>query len=257
MKNCVILGSGRSGTSMLAGSLSRAGYYMGTSLLAAKASNPKGYFEDREINRINEDLLADITPARPSGALGRFFRQRPKQGQRWLAVIPTGAQIPCPPAVARRIAAQTQRIPFCFKDPRFSYTLPAWRPFLHDAVFLCVFREPARTAQSIVNACRTMYGENLSINFARALTVWTLMYRHILDVHQKSGAWLFVHYDQLLDGSALPSVEAFLEVQVDRQFPDQQLKRSPDEGRIGAEALRVYEQLCDVAGYGCREAQAA
>ena len=249
MKNCIILGSGRSGTSMLAGSLSQAGYYMGSSPLAVKASNPRGYFEDREINSINEDLLAQVTPRRPSGLLGTFFRHRPKTDQRWVAVVPMGRNIPCPPPIAQRIAAQTAREPFCFKDPRFSYTLPAWRAFLRGAVFICVFREPARTAHSIVNACRTMYRDTFSMDFSRALTVWASMYRHILGIHRRDGEWLFVHYDQILDGSAVPRLESFLEVRVDHQFPDHQLKRSSDTGAVGPQALAVYRQLCELAGY--------
>ena len=45
-RNCLILGSGRSGTSMAAGILARAGYFMGAELWPADIGNPKGYFED-------------------------------------------------------------------------------------------------------------------------------------------------------------------------------------------------------------------
>src|SRR5215471_14327363 len=114
-RNCLILGSGRSGTSMLAGSLRSAGYYMGEHLIPADAANPKGYFEDDEINDINEALLAPLTPS----------RSRPACGWRWLAAVPVGTPIPCPPEITERIKAQTDQSPFCFKDPRFCYTLPA------------------------------------------------------------------------------------------------------------------------------------
>jgi Uncharacterized protein conserved in bacteria len=62
MRNCLILGSGRSGTSMVAGTLASAGYFIGDNLYPRLASNPKGFFEDPEINAINEDLLARILP---------------------------------------------------------------------------------------------------------------------------------------------------------------------------------------------------
>ena len=50
VKNCLILGSGRSGTSMIAGILHKAGYFMGDNLYPPRSANPKGFFENWEIN---------------------------------------------------------------------------------------------------------------------------------------------------------------------------------------------------------------
>jgi hypothetical protein len=239
-RSCLILGSGRSGTSLLAGTLRQAGYYMGEHLIPADAANPRGYFEDDEINAINEALLAQVT----------LPRCRPVHGWRWLASVPVATQLSCSPDIARRIESQTARAPFCFKDPRFCHTLPVWRPFLSDVVFLCVFREPARTAHSIVKECRTAaYLEGLPMDFSSAVEVWTLMYRHILEVHRQAGEWLFFHYEQLLDGAALSRLEKALGVMPDRCFPDPTLKRSPAEGDVEAAAQKVYAQLCELAHY--------
>jgi hypothetical protein len=240
MRSCIILGSGRSGTSMLAGTISTAGYYMGAHLIPPDESNPKGYFEDDEINAINEALLAAVTPA----------YSEPAYGWRWLAAVPVGAEVPCPPDVSGRIAAQTARTPFCYKDPRFCYTLPAWRPFLPDTLFLCVFREPARTAHSIVKECTSAdYLRGLPMDFASALEVWSLMYRHVLEVHRCAGEWHFFHYEQLFEDATLVRLEAALRARVNRQFPDRSLKRSPAEGPSGPEVRAVYEQLCELARY--------
>jgi hypothetical protein len=240
MRNCIILGAGRSGTSMLAGTLSTAGYYMGAHLIPADEANPKGYFEDDEINAINEALLAPVTPA---------FAQ-PAHGWRWLAAVPVGTQLSCPPDVSRRIALQTARTPFCYKDPRFCYTLHAWRPFLARTVFLCIFREPARTAHSIVKECSSAdYLRGLPMDFATALEVWSLMYRHVLEVHRHEGEWLFFHYEQLFEDAALARLEAALDAPVNRQFPDRSLKRARAEGASGPEVRAVYEHLCELARY--------
>lgn len=250
MKNCLILGSGRSGSSMLAGALSRAGYYMGDHLLSPTEANPKGFFEDQEINRMNEELLMQVAPRRPSGWLGRWYRWRHVGASRWLAAVPLGVKLVCPPSIAQRIAVQTAQRPFCFKDPRFSYTLPLWRPFLQQTAFLCIFREPARTAQSIVKEClQAPYLRDLPMTCANALRVWTLMYQHILQIHRREGTWLFMHYDQVLDGSAVPKIECLLDVHVDRQFVEPRLKRSANQGRVGSETLAVYRQLCELAHY--------
>jgi hypothetical protein len=223
---------------MLAGTLSRAGYYMGEHLIPADAANPKGFFEDDEINAINEALLAPLTPP----------LSRPAYGWRWLASVPVGTAIACPPEIARRIKKQTAKSPYCFKDPRFCYTLPAWRPFLSDTTFLCVFREPARTAQSILKECREAdYLQGLPMDFTGAVEVWTLMYRHILEVHRHTGEWLFFHYDQLLEDADLSRLETALAVEVDRRFPDPKLKRSSAKGDVGADARQVYQQLAELA----------
>ena len=250
MRNCLILGSGRSGTSMIAGSLARAGYYMGDNLHPANPGNPKGFFEDEEINGINEALLAQVLRARPKLLGDWFFRSRPVQGQRWLSRLPLGTNIPCPHDIAERIQRVTRRQPYCFKDPRFSYTLPAWRPWLGNTVFVCVFRDPESTAQSILKECNDAhYVDSLSINFNQALQVWSLMYRHILDIHRHEGAWLFLHYDQVLGGDGLSRLETFVDAPVDRSFPEVSLRRSFFRHPVPGKTLPVYQQLCQLAGW--------
>lgn len=253
MRNCLILGSGRSGTSMIAGVLSQAGYFMGTSLYPGDEGNPKGYFEDREINAINEELLAQVVPARPLGIVGDlFFRSRPAHWQRWLARIPVGVSIPCPSHLVKRITALTMRQPFCFKDPRFCYTLSVWRPFVEDAVFICVFRHPGATATSILRECRRDPSlHSLSMDFEKALQVWELMYNHVLEIHYpQGGEWLFVHYEQLLNGSAFSKLEKTLGVTIDRDFVDPNLRRSPAVETIPQSTLSLYQRLCELAEYG-------
>jgi len=250
MRNCFILGSGRSGTSMVAGTLSKAGYFMGDNLYPGRQSNPKGFFEDQEINEINEALLAQVLPERPR-LLGRwFFRDRPISGQRWLAHVPVGTSISCCHETARRMQGMTGREPYCFKDPRFSYTLPAWRPFLKNTVFVSVFRDPASTVLSILKECRdAAYLHNLSITFSQALQVWTLMYRHILEIHRHEGAWLFLHYNQVLSGKGLVRLDAFTDASLDRSFPEDPLRRSFSDSSVPEETWRVYQQLCELAEY--------
>ena len=60
MKNCLILGSGRSGTSMLAGTLYREGLYIGDRVMPPTPGNPKGYFESFDIQDLNEDILKQV-----------------------------------------------------------------------------------------------------------------------------------------------------------------------------------------------------
>jgi hypothetical protein len=52
MYNLIVLGSGRSGTSMATGLFSQAGYFMGDNLYKPTVANPKGFFENEDINSI-------------------------------------------------------------------------------------------------------------------------------------------------------------------------------------------------------------
>ena len=56
----VVLGMHRSGTSALAGVLSKTGYDLPKNLLPASFDNPKGYFESKEIIALNDDLFAEM-----------------------------------------------------------------------------------------------------------------------------------------------------------------------------------------------------
>lgn len=248
MRNVIILGSGRSGTSMVAGTLRKAGYYMGRKLHSPRPTNPKGFFEDEEINFINEKILSKTVPGRPP-LFGRwFFKDKPMFRQRWLTRVPLGAKPFSSQKIRARIRNVTDKKPFCFKDPRFSYTIPVWRPFLKDTVFVCVFREPALTIESILKECSTRrYLQDLYMDFAIATEVWTLIYSHILQVHRDEGKWLFLHYNQLLCKEGLDKLESFTEAKVDRFFPDKNLRRSFSDKAVSDEASRIYKNLCKLA----------
>lgn len=256
MRNCLILGSGRSGTSMLAGTLGKAGYFMGDKLYPANYNNPKGFFEDPEINGINERLLEGVNlktiPFAKYGFSEDHLKENEvlKNGQRWLLRIPLGIEIPSNHEIDARIEAAVARAPFCYKDPRYSYTLPAWRPFLKDIVFLCVFRDPAATAASIVKACGvTPFLSNVTINFDIAMEVWLLLYQRIMEVHRREGEWLFVHYNDILNGKAFDKIEAFTGACVDRSFPDEVLKRSQSDYPVPDAVKNMYVKLCELADY--------
>ena len=143
----------------------------------------------------------------------------------------------------------TERQPFCFKDPRFCYTLPAWRPALGDAVFICVFRHPADTAASIVKECASArYLRRLTMDFDIALEVWTLMYSHVLR-QRDEGEWIFVHYDQVLAGDGLSRIADLLGTRLDGDFPDRALRRSRSDRPVPRETSELYEELCSIAGF--------
>ncbi len=247
MRNCLILGCGRSGTSMLAGTLAGAGYHMGSGLYRARGANPKGFFESLAVNAINERLLAPHAPLRSRWWWLRVWRAI-FPSERWLVRLPLATTIGATPNLAKRIAKQVARQPFAFKDPRFCYTLPAWRPLLpKDTSFVCIFREPGRTAASIREECRRKYPD-VHLSDDEIFGIWSDMYRHVLDIHRHEGDWLFVHFEQMIDGSAFAAIERHLDARVNRDFPDSRLRRA-QPWEAPEKTLTIYRELCALARY--------
>jgi len=246
MRDCIVLGSGRSGTSMVAGALAKAGYFMGDRLYPARDANPLGFFEAPEINAINEELLAPRVPA----------AQRLAAPQRWLARLDATVDA-APEPLRRRMRALVARAPFCFKDPRFCYTLPAWRGELGDACFVVVFRDPAVTAASIVRECAAAdYLAGVEMDAARALATWCAMYRQVLRQYREAAPherarWLFVHYDQMVgrDADGAARLARHLDAPVDAAFPDERLRRSKPAAVTSDEAAQLYRELCELSGF--------
>ncbi len=232
------------------GLLSKAGYFMGKDLYEPQPSNPKGFFESLDINGINEEILSKTGPNR-FPFIGRFYTSDvPRFPQRWLANLPKGKAILAPKGIEKSIKRLIEQEPYCFKDPRFSYTLPIWEPFLKNTSFVCVFREPENTAYSIVKECRDrVYLHGLKISIEKAMEIWKNMYSRIYEKHSTKGDWLFIHYDQLFEEEGLRKLENFAGVEVDRLFPDKSLKRSVYDEPRTKEIDQIYRELCRRADY--------
>ena len=248
---CLILGCGRSGTSLAAGLLAEAGYDLGPRLLPADPSNPKGFFESRTVNDLNERLLEPLSGARPVDAAGRPLAARPlRDGERWLAALPADVTVPPRPELEPALrAALDAPGPAARTDPRFVWTLPVWAPLLPGALRLCVFREPGRTARSILG----MTGNgDLGLTLDGALAVWTAAYRRCLHLAEAEGGdgWLFVPYDRLVDGSALPLLAARLGVPLQGSFAHPGLARTPGGGDVPRAVTDLLRELEARAGAG-------
>jgi hypothetical protein len=251
MKNLLILGSGRSGTSLMGGLLGASGYFMGDDLLAAREANPKGFFESKDVNRLNEDLITTAIPRRLSPWWQLRYGRPPQPDSRWVARLPVNLRLRVTPELDDRIKRMVSREPFCFKDPRLSYSLPAWIPHLRNTGIICVFRHPVATAKSLVRECqddRRLHCVGMTPR--RALQLWKLMYLHVLRHRMRyPGDWLFVHYDQLLSSAAFPRIERFSGAPVDASFPDASLQRSRADAPVPRGLARLYGHLCELAEY--------
>lgn len=246
---------------MTAGILAESGYFMGEELLPATEANPKGYFESREVERINDELVRGMLE--PTLVEKIFHRQLMTPAQvdfiqsnrwsraTWLVAVPARKRPRSTPQFAQDISRAIPSSAFCFKDPRFCYTLPAWRPHLpDDTVYICVFRSPVITALSMLKEIpKRKYLGGMEMSFEEAVQVWVQMYKHILTKHRRSGEWLFVHYSQILSGEGIDSMAEFISVDLDRSFPDTALTRTSSDIPIPESALSTYAELCDLARF--------
>lgn len=233
---------------MVAGALSDSGYFQGGALHAPRAANPRGFFEAASVNSLNDTLLRGLRPKLPDG-------------QGWLCALEDDEVLPSPsPAVTAQMRSLTQRVPFCFKDPRFSYTLPLWRPHLPpDCGLIAVFRHPLLTATSIVEETRrASYLRGRALDLDGALAVWAAIYRRILsEMDDGLQPWLPLHYDQMLDGTGPQRLRDFLGAPINDQFADRTMRRPPPAGTLPAEIAELYDALCERAGHAPAAARAA
>jgi hypothetical protein len=242
---------------MIAGILHQAGYFMGHNLYPAHKSNPKGFFEWREINQINEKILSQYGKGFFSRSIKFFLKKysvfNPGEYQRWLLVLKSDIDVSdLDPMLEKRIKKVVSKTPYCYKDPRFSYSLPVWKPFLKpDTLFICIFREPNVTIQSILTECKERpYLSDLFITKKAAYLVWESVYTHILDKNQDiMDRFFFVHYNQIYNKTVFSQLSDFLQTPLDDKFVDKNLKRSFSEEPYSKKVRIIYRRLCEMANY--------
>lgn len=139
----VVLGMHRSGTSAITRSLQTLGVELGESLIPGiRDNNEKGFFEDSEVNQLNNELLHRLNRQWHSFAAIRhgFFEQDVIADFKLRAIQ------------LLRDRLQTSNL-FGLKDPRIARLLPFWKPvFAHlgiEVSYLIAVRHPASVAESL------------------------------------------------------------------------------------------------------------
>ncbi len=187
----IIAGSGRSGTSYLTSLFKKRGFWVGNDYLESDDRNPNGFFEDNRINEINQILLKQLQPTLPEIYRRLFHPHYPVENAHWLANLtdPAIIKFNVETSLKDRITSILSKHPrWCFKDPRFSYTLSAWLPYMKSSdLILVLFRDPDDVARSIVNFCRNdPYLHKMRITMKYAKSIWTSMYRSILFTYSQN-----------------------------------------------------------------------
>jgi len=251
MKNCIILGCGRSGTSMVAGMLASAGYYNGDNFMTPDESNPKGYYEDSVIAAVNEELLQQQLHASLRSRLERRIGiTPPPKGARWLARPSTPTTVRPTEDTVERMQERLSHRPFAFKDPRFCHTLGCWAPHLPQGTrFVVVFREPERTIDSILRRRAEQSADSrFKITWKHAGEVWFRSYRHVLACMNSADGYLFLHFDTVIHGDGAQQLARFTAAEIDGGVADKQLSRSQKESlqtarRVPSSWQQLYQRL--------------
>ena len=155
----IVTGMHRSGTSLVAGLLSKAGVAMGADLLGAGPGNANGHFENVDVIAFHRGLLqannesvfgwtlSDTVAAAPAGSgtgsesgtrsesgTGGFHSEDLKRGRELLQAISS---------------SNPAERPWGWKDPRTTLFLPFWDAVAPDAVYIFVFRPMIEVADSL------------------------------------------------------------------------------------------------------------
>lgn len=170
-----IVGMFRSGTSMVTRVLNLCGLYLGpeTNILSPDLSNPKGFWENIYINKLNDAILAK---------LGGSWYLPPKMGiQGWekhpnLELLRVKAKI-----LFRQFS---ELDPWGWKDPRTSLTLPFWKSLISDIKIIVCVRHPWEVCQSVQNRYSSLYG----------LYLWKIYYSSILAT-TSADERIFTHFE--------------------------------------------------------------
>ena len=237
----------RGGTSAFAGTLQTLGIDFGDDLLPGQVENPLGFFEDRTVVRVNDDIL---------DAVGSF----------WCDLLPDldardwerNTQKLLHEAATKLGAGFGHASLWGLKDPRLCRLLPLWLPLLarleSTACGVITVRHPAEVAASLV-ARNRMEPKNAQL----------LWLEHLLaaEVNTRGLRRVFVTYDGLMNDwrGTVATIASALELrwprlpaetvvadQVD-QFLRPALRHHHHDGSTEASgtAHEVYELFCRLA----------
>ncbi|QDU56903.1 hypothetical protein [Aeoliella mucimassa] len=254
MHNVIVLGTGRSGTSMVTACFRDTGASFGDELIEATPANPYGYYECRRINTLNNKLIFKLLYPPGCFHLRKFVY--PKTHEDWRsfwAVLPLSARpLELDEEDDDFVRSLVSRTPFCLKDPRFNATLPSWMPYLPDSVrFITVFRCPLRTVDSMLRDASETYSPALPFERNKLLKMWVRSYARLLKWAQNDPRFLLLDSESVINGTGRDALEDLVEGELNFDQVDGSVRRSKKQQAItdptAKTALRMYDRLQQVA----------
>ena len=183
MKQCIlILGPHRSGTSALAGALSKAGINFGRLVMPSGYDNPKGFYENEKIVSINEALL---------GVLLHSWDDPKSLPSNWIEIEEINVLIGRARKVITNEFGDSSLIGI--KDPRLCLTLPFWKKVLDELGYESKVILNYRNPLEIVSSLRSRNG--FSERHAHLLT-WSYLLQAECD--SRDNKRVFSRYQNLI-----------------------------------------------------------
>lgn len=174
-----VLGMHRSGTSMLMRLLNICGVSVGkhADLVPAKQYNKKGYWESKQVLRINEEILK---------IFDGWWNNPPVLKDGWendprLDDLYSEAEIFVD-------SMNNNYDVWGFKEPRTCLTLPFWQKIIPNMIYVVSFRSPDNVAKSLQKR-----GDMISSD---GILLWSLYWKSILK-YTKNRKRHFVYFDNL------------------------------------------------------------
>ena len=173
-----VTGMHRSGTSMIARLLNLCGLYLGPPdrIVPPGEGNPLGFWENQDMDRLNEDLLAHLA--------GGWDFLLPPITEGWES---DPGLSPLRDRANRLIQALGQHEPWGWKDPRCSLTLPFWKSLLPGLKVIVCLRHPLEVVRSL----KKRVGGTTAFNF----NLYLKYYQRIL-ADTAPEERLFTHFDR-------------------------------------------------------------
>jgi hypothetical protein len=175
--NVVILGMHRSGTSYLTRALNLCGLNLGPisdyydDEIQPIRGNPKGHWENIEVNQINEMILT---------ANGGSWDIVPDS----LNKIPSNIEETISDLLSKFHSSKS--LAYGYKDPRFSITLEKWISKLKNVVLVGIFRDPLKVAESLKT--------RNNFDYEKSISLWQKYNENLEQLLQKHGGFL-INFD--------------------------------------------------------------
>ena len=233
--------------------LNRSVYNFGASLYNANAEcSHIGLLEDKVVNKINSRILRQAHPVTHlSCALkynfqSLFRRQFRCSRPEWLWSLPRARSAKMR---ARDITLLQQIVrcqPFSLNDPRFCYTLDAWKPHLPSCKYVLIYNAPARSGQEMISRLREIYRDAAPrMTIEQAIGVWCSMYRSAIHLLAQDEERTFIlRYKDLLSASMRDKLSRFLSADLSTAHLDERKANNTEErAHCHREAEEISEQL--------------
>lgn len=242
-----VTGMHRSGTSLIARLLNLCGLHLGPPdrIVPPGEGNPTGYWENKDMDRLNEDLLVHLA--------GGWDFLLPPITEGWES---DPGLLPFRERANRLIQVLGKQEPWGWKDPRCSLTLPFWKSLLPGLKVVVCLRHPVEVVRSL----EKRVGGTAAFNY----NLYLKYYQRIL-ADTAPQERLFTHFDmyflnpqeelqriaQWLDWPVAPEHIDRARAAISTASRQQRLTGEADSGTpVPPEVAELYAELCTYGGDG-------